>query len=264
MGSKQLVVGSYLPSAHRLLLSEMDSKPVTARRVLATLSQGRMEMKGLLPWGSNYTFLVYVEHEDLRVPAVYKPMRGERPLWDFPDGTLYKRETAAYVVSEALGWGFVPPTVARDGDEGLGSVQFFVDVDPEGHYFNFKEEEKDALKSIVAFDIIANNADRKGGHVLRDRQGEIWAIDHGLCFHSDPKLRTVMWDFAGEPVPDDLLKSLRKFRALLNPPSDLLTLLDQLLLPEEVNTLRRRTDRLIKVGCFPEPGGGRNYPWPPL
>ncbi len=223
-----------------------------------------METKGLLPWGSNYTFLVYVEYEDLRLPAVYKPMRGERPLWDFPDGTLYKRETAAYVVSEALGWGFVPPTVAREGDEGPGSVQFYVDVDPEAHYFNLKDEDKELLKPIVAFDLIANNADRKGGHVLRDTRGELWAIDHGLCFHIEPKLRTVIWDFAGESVPDPILDSLCKFRDLLTSGSDLQKLLTQLLDAAEVTALRRRTDRLIKTGCFPSPSGGRNYPWPPL
>jgi len=242
----------------------MDAQPLTAARVLTALSQGTMEIKGLLPWGSNYTFLAYVEYEDLRLPAVYKPMRGERPLWDFPDGTLYKRETAAYVVSEALGWGFVPPTVAREGDEGPGSVQFYVDVDSEAHYFNLKGEDKELLKPIVTFDLIANNADRKGGHVLRDARGELWAIDHGLCFHTDPKLRTVIWDFAGEPVPDPILDSLCKFRDLLTPGSDFQKLLTQLLDPAEVTALRRRTDRLIKAGCFPSPGGGRNYPWPPL
>lgn len=242
----------------------MPQQSLTAERVLAALSQGDLETKGLLQWGSNYTFLVYVNHEDLRLPAVYKPMRGERPLWDFPDGTLYKRETAAYVVSEALGWGFVPPTVAREGDEGPGSVQFYVDVEAESHYFNMPEEEKDKLKPLVAFDIIANNADRKGGHILRDSQGEVWGIDHGLCFHTDPKLRTVVWDFAGQPIPEALLASMSNFRDLLKPTSDLTGLLEQLLDPQEVTMLRRRTERLIKAGCFPSPGGGRNYPWPPL
>lgn len=242
----------------------MDPQPLTAARVLTALSQGDLETKGVLPWGSNYTFLVYACYEDLRLPAVYKPRRGERPLWDFPDGTLYKRETAAYVVSEALGWGFVPPTVARDGDEGPGSVQFFVDVDPEAHYFNMPEEIRETLKPIVAFDIIANNADRKGGHILRDSRGEVWGIDHGLCFHSDPKLRTVVWDFAGQPIPDEMLGALTRFRQLLRPASELLGLLNQLLDPEEITALRRRTERLMKAGCFPSPGGGRNYPWPPL
>jgi uncharacterized repeat protein (TIGR03843 family) len=242
----------------------MASQSLTAARVLTALSQGDLETKGMLPWGSNYTFLVYVNHEDLRLPAVYKPMRGERPLWDFPDGTLYKRETAAYVVSEALGWGFIPPTVAREGEEGPGSVQFFVDVDSEAHYFNMKEEEKTALMPIVAFDILANNADRKGGHILRDSQGETWGIDHGLCFHTDPKLRTVVWDFAGQPIPDDMLSAMSNFRDLLKPSSELTGLLNQLLDPDEITMLRRRTERLIRAGCFPNPGGGRNYPWPPL
>jgi uncharacterized repeat protein (TIGR03843 family) len=242
----------------------MDSQPLTAARVLSALAQGEIETKGLLPWGSNYTFLVYVTYEELRLPAVYKPRRGERPLWDFPDGTLYKRETAAYVVSEALGWGFIPPTVAREGDEGPGSIQYFVDVDSEAHYFNMKDEEKEALKPIVAFDIIANNADRKGGHILRDSQGEVWGIDHGLCFHTDPKLRTVVWDFAGEPLPDPISESLTKFRELIRPSTELTSLLNQLLEPDEITMLRRRTERLLKAGCFPTPGGGRNYPWPPL
>jgi uncharacterized repeat protein (TIGR03843 family) len=242
----------------------MSTQPITATRVLNALSLGALEVKGLLPWGSNYTFLVYIEHEDLRLPAVYKPMRGERPLWDFPDGTLYKRETAAYVVSEAMGLGFVPPTVVRDGDEGPGSVQFYVDVDAESHYFNFTDDEKEKLKTIAAFDIIANNADRKGGHVLRDRQGEIWAIDHGLCFHTDPKLRTVIWDFAGEPIPTNVLDSLCKLRELLKPDSELMTLLGQLLDSTEINALRRRTERLINKAAYPAPGGGRSYPWPPL
>ena len=242
----------------------MTSQPLTASRVLEVLSRGKMEMQGLLPSGSNYTFLVYMLHEDLRLPAVYKPRRGERPLWDFPDGTLYKRETAAYVVSEALGWGFVPPTVCRDGVEGPGSVQFYVDVEPEAHYFNLAEDQKEPLRRIAAFDILVNNADRKGGHVLRDSGGELWAIDHGLCFHADPKLRTVIWDFSGQPVADEILNSLRKFRAMLNPPSDLAGLLCQLIDEDEIAALRRRADRLLKQKGYPEPGPGRNYPWPPL
>jgi uncharacterized repeat protein (TIGR03843 family) len=240
------------------------TRPVTASRVLTALSRGEMEVKGLLPWGSNYTFLAYVSHGTLRLPAVYKPARGERPLWDFPDNTLYKRETAAYVVCEALGWGFVPPTVARDGPEGPGSVQFYVDVDPEAHYFNLPESEKEKLKPIAAFDVLVNNADRKGGHILRDSQGELWAIDHGLTFHTDPKLRTVLWDFAGQSIADDIIEAIKDFRELLTPSSDLLKLLAQLIDEGEVAALRRRADRLIKQRCYPSPGGGRSYPWPPL
>lgn len=242
----------------------MDSQPVTAARLLEALGKGEMEMKGLLPWGSNYTFLVYINYEDLHLPAVYKPARGERPLWDFPDGTLYKREVAAYIVCESLGWGFVPPTVCRDGVEGVGSVQFCVDADPEDHYFNFQEDEKEFLKPIVVFDIIANNADRKGGHVLRDRQGEMWAIDHGLCFHTDPKLRTVLWDFAGQPIPEDILTPIQKFRNDLKPSSQLTQLLLQLIDKTEIDALKRRADRLLTTGCYPMAGSGRHYPWPPL
>lgn len=242
----------------------MDSKPLTATRVLTALSRGQMEMKGLLPWGSNYTFLVTVSYEDLEIPAVYKPARGERPLWDFPDDTLFKRETAAYVVCEAMGWGFVPPTVCRDGGEGPGSVQFYVDADPDEHYFNFTAEQKQALKPVAAFDALVNNADRKGSHVLRDRRGELWAIDHGLCFHAQYKLRTVIWDFAGQEIPADILQAIARLRAMLGPSSELTKLLSQLIDHHELAALRRRADRLLRAGCFPEPGAGRNYPWPPV
>ena len=241
-----------------------NTNSLTASRILTALSQGTMEMKGLLPWGSNYTFLVHIQHEDLTVPAVYKPVRGERPLWDFPDGTLFKREVAAYVVSESLGWGFVPPTVGRDGLEGPGSVQFFVDADPEEHYFNFDEAQKAPLKRIVAYDLLVNNADRKAGHVLRGRQGEIWAIDHGLCFHADSKLRTVIWDFAGRPIPADIHQAIRRFRGQLGDSSELTGLLGQLIDREEITALRHRADRFLKLDCFPQPGPGRHYPWPPL
>jgi uncharacterized repeat protein (TIGR03843 family) len=237
---------------------------VSASQVLSVLSQGEMEVNGLLPWGSNYTFLVEITHEGIRLPAVYKPARGERPLWDFPDDTLFKREVAAYVVCEALGWGFVPPTVGRDGAEGPGSVQFYVDADPENHYFNFTEEQKQQLKHVAAYDILVNNADRKGGHVLLDRQGELWAIDHGLCFHTDPKLRTVIWDFAGQPIPPEITEAIRCFRKELTPSTELHSLLGRLIAPDEIAALRRRADWLIAAECYPQPGSGRNYPWPPL
>ena len=140
------------------------------------------------------------------VCAVYKPARGERSLWDFPDG-LYRREVAAYELSEALGWGLVPPTVVRDdGPFGPGSLQLFVEADYEQHYFTLLDDgghDEDVLRAICAFDIVANNADRKSGHVLRGPDGRLWAIDHGLCFHRQPKLRTVIWDFADEAVPGE-------------------------------------------------------------
>ncbi|MBI3762883.1 MAG: SCO1664 family protein, partial [Chloroflexi bacterium] len=182
---------------------------ISLETLLTILGQGQMELRGLLPDGSNYTFLVSIAHCEQSALAVYKPSKGERPLWDFPEETLAFREVAAFLVSERLGWDFVPPTVYRDGPHGPGSVQWFVDAEAEAHYFNMPEPEKPALRRVAVFDVLVNNADRKGGHVIKDKQGKLWLIDHGICFHSEPKLRTVIWDFAGEPIPDDLLADLR-------------------------------------------------------
>ncbi|MFQ5407030.1 MAG: SCO1664 family protein [Anaerolineales bacterium] len=231
---------------------------------LAALGRGDLELQGLLPWGSNYTFLVTIRSSDLQFPAVYKPDRGERPLWDFPPGTLGKREVAAYFVSEKLGWGFVPPTVYRDGPHGAGSVQLFIDFDPNEHYFNFSGERKLKLHRVVLFDYITNNADRKGGHVIIDSNQRLWLLDHGICFHADYKLRTVIWDFAGLPVPDEMLAEMKAFEALFADGSDLVPSLHALLSVREVEAIRRRTRALLESGCFPRPGPGRNYPWPPL
>jgi uncharacterized repeat protein (TIGR03843 family) len=190
---------------------------------------------------------------------VYKPASGEQSLWDFPDG-LYRREVAAYVLSEALGWGLVPPTVERhDGPFGAGSLQLFVAADYEQHYFTLFDEggSEDVLATLCAFDIVANNADRKSGHVLLGDGGRLWGIDHGLCFHRQPKLRTVIWDFADEPVPPPLLADLRRLA------SDLPDELDGLLEEAEREAIVDRIDRLVRAGTFPEPLGDRPpYPWP--
>jgi len=178
-----------------------------------------------MPWSSNGTYLVEICSDSDPMRAVYKPGRGERPLWDFPDG-LYRREVAAYVVSEALGWGLVPETVLRDGPLGPGSLQRFVDADFSQHYFTLLEfpEHHDALKAICTFDLLANNADRKGGHCLLGTDNRVWSVDHGLCFHTDPKLRTVMWDFEGMPVPEHLVADLARFAVAI--PDDLNGLID--------------------------------------
>ena len=231
--------------------------------VIAMLSSGTIELKGQFVWGSNYTFLVQVTRGEETLPAVYKPARGERPLWDFPEGTLAQREVAAYVVSRALEWDLVPPTVLRpDGPAGPGSLQLFVDADPERHYFTFTEAEKQRLRPVAVFDLLINNADRKGGHVLLGESDHLWLIDHGVCFHAEDKLRTVIWDFVGEPIPRKLLASLRRVCQTLVDDGALRAELGGLLVAEELEALHARADRLLRLKRFPPPGAGRPYPWP--
>ena len=240
-------------------------RPVSLQIILTLLQSGQIEIQGLLPNGSNYTFLVSVGGDSQKTFAVYKPLTGEQPLWDFPPETLARREVAAFLVSETLGWNFVPPTVFReDGPHGAGSVQYFVSQVADAHYFNLPEEEKPQLRPVALFDLLINNADRKGGHVIKDQSGKLWLIDHGICFHAQPKLRTVIWDFAGEPIPADLLADLQQFRDRLGSEQDLKTAISSLLEPLEISALRRRADKLLTARQFPEPGPGRNYPWPPL
>jgi hypothetical protein len=232
-------------------------------QVLELLSGGDMRLMGLLPNASNYTFLAEVRLGDDSALAVYKPRDGEAPLWDFPDGTLCRREVAAYVLARALGWPPVPPTVLRDGPHGPGSVQLFVDADPRHHFFTLRESAPEAFLPFAAFDVVANNADRKGGHCLLDASGTIWAVDHGVCFSPEPKLRTVVWDFAGEPVPDVLLGDARRVsKELRTGPlrEELLRLLSDV----EVDATARRAEGLVEGGRFPMPGAGRSYPWPPV
>lgn len=235
---------------------------VELERILRLLSEGEVELHAQLPWSSNYSFLVNVWDEELTCLAVYKPQRGERPLWDFPDRTLCLREYAAFVVSQALGWGLVPPTVLREGPYGLGSVQLYVDADPDEHFFNLRDEYPAEFQRVALFDVLVNNADRKGGHCLRDRHGHIWCIDHGLTFNTRPKLRTVIWDYAGQPIPPDLLDDLRALKTQLANPNGIGSTLERLLSPHEIKMLQRRLDLLLDGGCFPQPGPGRNVPWP--
>jgi uncharacterized repeat protein (TIGR03843 family) len=222
------------------------------------LVRGELTVKGRLPWSSNATFLVEAALDGVTALGVYKPARGERPLWDFPPG-LFRRELAAWHLSEALGWGLVPLTIERDGPYGPGSVQRFVDADFEQHYFTLREDpaHHERLKRLCAFDLVANNADRKGGHCLVDAEGAVYAIDNGLCFHVESKLRTVIWDFGEEPVPPAVLDDLRRLVAAPLPAA-----LTVLLAPAEGQALVRRARALIKAGRFPADTGGRRYPWP--
>jgi len=225
-----------------------------------TLIHGNFEIKGQFMLGSNYTFLVDVHYQDETYPAVYKPSRGEQPLWDFPSYTLAQREVAAYIVSECLGFHFIPfTTLRKDGPHGAGSLQQYIEYDPEYHYFNFTNEDRELLKPVVLFDLLCNNADRKGGHVFfEEGTHKLFAIDHGICFHEDNKLRTVLWDFGGQKIPDNLLSRLS-----LEP--GLLAELEGYLSPGEISALLARADSIIKRGVFPrQPRDRYSVPWPPL
>lgn len=228
-------------------------------RELALLAEGRIELLGRILRSSNETFLVQISCGDDSAWAVYKPEAGERPLSDFEPG-LYRRERAAYLLSEHLEWVIVPPTVIRkDSPLGVGSLQWFIEGDQREHYFTLyagSPETRAVLAQIALFDCITNNTDRKSGHVLRGDDGHVWGIDHGLCFSADFKLRTVIWDFAGEPIPSTLLNDITPLAEAV--PPGVAELLDD----AEVAALQRRVQRLLREGVLPVDRTGRRYPWP--
>ncbi len=241
--------------------------PANKAEILNALQKGEIQLQVQFLNGSKYTFMVDVQFEEQTYKAVYKPQRGEQPLWDFPQGTLSKREVAAYQVSELLGWELVPPTLyRRKGPLGAGSLQHFIECDAEYHYFKFSTEDRDRLRPVVLFDLMINNADRKGGHILKETSdGHLWLIDHGICFHVEDKLRTVVWDFAGEPIPADLLNNLCRFIQLEEQEQQLSLRLENLLRASEIQALLARTRHLVDLGVFPTPlGSRRSYPWPPV
>ena len=212
----------------------------------------------LMPTGSNYTFITSVALEGRECPAIYKPKEGEAPLWDFPQGTLYKREYAAYLLSQGLRWNLVPQTVIRDGAYGVGAVQLFVTQEQGANYFTLREEYASQVQNIALFDLVANNADRKAGHCIKGADGRIWSIDHGLTFHALPKLRTVIWDFAGQAIPQELLKDLKA----LAQPSELMARLSEVLEPQEITALEARAQGLLASPSFPSPRSYHDLPWP--
>jgi uncharacterized repeat protein (TIGR03843 family) len=234
--------------------------------VLELLRQGEITIKGEFVWGSNYTFLAEVSRDGDKILSVYKPNRGERPLWDFPAASLARREAAAYLVSEALGWELVPPTVyRRKAPIGPGSLQFYIEHDPNVHYFNLNQDDRQRLRPVVLFDLLVNNADRKGSHLLFDVNHHLWLIDHGICFHAEDKLRTVIWDFAGEPIPDGLMTDMHRFLQSIDPSTELFKEMKSLLAVQEINALASRATALISVGKFPSPDPTqRPFPWPPI
>ena len=238
-------------------------RPLSLSDATELLRNGEMEVLQLMPWSSNYTFLVKISEGDVSALAIYKPRFGERPLWDFAEGTLYRREVAAFVVSDALGWNVVPPTIVRQGEHGIGMVQLFIEHDPKEHFFTFRDPWPAELTRIALLDVLINNADRKGGHCLQDKQGRIWAIDHGICFHEEYKLRTVIWEPAGQPIPPDLLNNLSTFQQALQSETTLIETLCNLLSATEMAAFKQRLANLIAGKRFPvPPPGKRHVPWP--
>lgn len=231
--------------------------------VLDRLSHGAIDIEGRMPNSSNATYLVTIgEHNGDNSPmkAIYKPLMGERPLWDFDPG-LYKREVAAYRLSDALGYNIVPPTVIRDDQLGEGSLQLFIDHDPSQHYFTFldgRPELHDQLRKMAVFDLVANNTDRKGGHVLVDDDCNIWGIDHGVCFSEEFKLRTVIWDFAGDQIDDNLIAPLIPFVESVP------VAIAALLTDDEIEAMIERTEWIHENRVFPAPESRYQYPWPLL
>jgi uncharacterized repeat protein (TIGR03843 family) len=215
----------------------------------------------LVPWGSNYTFAVVLEDhsgEHEQGIGIYKPRAGEAPLWDFPSGTLYQREYASYVVSQFLGWEFIPCTVIRDGPHGIGTVQLYIEPEERLHYSVLRDEHRDELQRMAVFDIVTNNADRKSSHFFRGADdNKVWGIDHGLTFNVHPKLRTVIWDFIGEPIEGDLLDALIRLYVDDDLPARLKPHLD----PLEIEALRARAARLADAAVFPELTSRRNIPY---
>lgn len=233
----------------------MPANELTAAEILAT---GEINVEMRMPYSSNATFLVRVTAGEQSLRAIYKPLRGERPLWDFAPG-LHRREVAAYRLATAMGLGFVPITLLRDGPIGEGSLQLLIDADFEQHYFTLHEQRPDLhpkLREVAVFDILANNTDRKSGHVLIDTDDNIWGIDHGLCFSADFKLRTVIWEFGGEEIDDSLIAAVERAAGSL--PLDVSSLLDD----DEVVALGERAAWLLEHRRLPVDPTGRRYPWP--
>lgn len=234
-----------------------------AAEALAWLERGEITLTGRFVQSWNQVFLAQVDDGEQQGLAVYKPQAGEYPLWDFPHSTLCLREAAAYRLSRALGWPLIPPTVLRDGPLGFGMLQQYIEADPEAHFFTLREERLADFIPVALFDYVTNNTDRKSGHVLLDSAGRIWAIDHALTFHAEPKLRTVIWEFAGEPIPASYLADMQRIHNDLAGESPLREALTHLLSQQEAKALQERLTDLLATGRLPEPDPkGINIPWP--
>ncbi|MEU5523175.1 SCO1664 family protein [Streptomyces sp. NPDC047860] len=263
----------------------------TADPVAELLARGELTVRGRIREASNAALYCTVTHEGLDAACIYKPVAGERPLWDFPDGTLAAREVAAYEVSEATGWGIVPPTVLRDGPYGEGMCQLWIDTAPgtellalvdgeepepgwkaigfaetgEGRPALLVHADDERLRRMAVLDAVINNADRKGGHLLPTADGRLYGIDHGVTFNAEDKLRTLLWGWAGEPLSQEALDVLERLRHALTAEGPLTAILTPLITPAEVDATRARVDLLLTTGVHPQPGTDwPAIPWPPV
>ena len=235
-------------------------------RTASRLAEAEVTDGARIPYASNYVFLIELQHPEVEEAGygVYKPDAGENPLWDFPPH-LYRREVAAYRLSQLLGWGVIPPTVEREAglEHGIGSLQAYIPTDYRCTFFELRDTQGEAMRRFAVFDWLANNADRKGGHILQGAEGSLWGIDNGLSFHVDEKLRTVIWDYAGEPIASELLSDVEALLPQLEPGSDGAAVFDGLLSADELGVLRDRAARIVREAVLPEPPSGRRpYPWP--
>ncbi|MFH0181009.1 SCO1664 family protein [Streptomyces cacaoi] len=255
------------------------------------LARGELTVRGRIRDASNAALYCTVAHEGREAACVYKPVAGERPLWDFPDGTLAQREVAAYEVSEATGWGLVPPTVLREGPYGEGMCQLWIETAPEAELLALVDAEEpepgwraigfaevgegrtallvhaddERLRRLAVLDAVINNADRKGGHLLPTADGRLYGIDHGVTFNAENKLRTLLWGWAGEPLTGEAVDVLKGLRGALEPGGRLAVTLAALITPAEVDATRARADALLEAGKHPEPSGDwPAIPWPPV
>jgi len=237
---------------------------IDKQQQIEILKRGSIKLKGQFLFGSNYSFLVSLCHHGNQIEAIYKPLKGEKPLWDFPLESLADREVAAFIVSESLGWNLVPPTVIRrKADFGKGSLQVFIPHDAQQNYFTFNDYIRERLRAVALFDLIINNADRKGSHILIDESEKLWLIDHGLCFHLEPKLRTVIWDFAGQPIAEQLLKDISNFNQQLIVKEGVYNELKKHLRESEILATSQRIQSILDYPFYPFPDPQRRpFPWP--
>ncbi|MEX2425505.1 MAG: SCO1664 family protein [Thermomicrobiaceae bacterium] len=245
---------------HARFLRTGRGRLVEERTVIEALESAEILESQLVPWGSNYTFAVALEiGEPEPFIAIYKPEQGEAPLWDFPIGTLFEREYAAYLLSRFLGWRFVPPTVIREGPHGIGTVQLYIEPEQRSELILDEESFSSQLKQLALFDVIANNADRKASHFFLGKyQRQVWGIDHGLTFNIDPKLRTVIWEFGGEPIPQELCHRLHRIE---RHQELMFSLLEPYLAPDEILMLLIRAEQILQRGTMPALASRRNIPY---